>query len=81
MKILLVDDERLSLLDLEATVREVLPEELDPEDFTGLEAAYRQEVKPENGSVIVTYGRDGDSHIVRILDKKDHSLHAEVVLQ
>ncbi|MBQ5953164.1 MAG: hypothetical protein IJL47_03855 [Lachnospiraceae bacterium] len=62
-------------------VREVLPEELDPEDFTGLEAAYRQEVKPENGSVIVTYGREGDSHIVRILDKEDHSLHAEVVLQ
>ena len=62
-------------------VREILPAETDPESFTELEAAYRKEVKPENGSVIVTYGKEEENTVVRILDKEDRSLHAEFVLR
>ncbi|MBQ6293895.1 MAG: hypothetical protein IJK77_08510 [Lachnospiraceae bacterium] len=62
-------------------VREVLPEETDPESFTFLEAAYKKEVKPDLGRVTVTYGRSEEGCIVRVLDPEDGSLHAEFVLR
>ena len=62
-------------------VREVLPGELDPEDFTYLESVYKKEIKPETGHVTVTYGKEGEDHVVRILDPADASLHAEFVLR
>lgn len=62
-------------------VREVLPEAVDPESFTELEAAYKQEIKPENRSVLVVYGKEEEQHIVRILDKADRTLHAEFLLK
>ena len=62
-------------------VREVLPEKLDPESLTYLESCYRKEIRPGAGRVRVTYGREEDAHIVRILDEEDGSLHAEFVLK
>ena len=62
-------------------VREVLPEDVDPEDLLYLESCYRKEIRPGAGQVIVTYGREEDAHVVRILDEEDGSLHAEFVLR
>ena len=62
-------------------VREVLPEGTDPESFSHLESCYKKEIKPELGHVGVVYGREGEDHIVRILDPEDGSLHAEFVLR
>ena len=62
-------------------VREILPAETDPESLTDLESCYRKEIRPETGHVTVTYGREGEAHVVRILDPADRSLHAEFVLR
>ena len=61
-------------------VREVLPADVDPESLNDLESAYKKEIKPDTGHVTVTYGREGEKHVVRILDPADRSLHAEFVL-
>ncbi len=61
-------------------VREVLPEDVDPESLTRLESSYKKEIKPETGYVIVSYGRENEDHVIRILDPADRSLHAEFVL-
>ena len=62
-------------------VREVLPEGLDPESFKDLEAAYKQEIRKEDRSVLVVYGKEEDWHVVRILDKTDRMLHAEFLMK
>lgn len=62
-------------------VREGLPEELSPESLMSLDSVYKKEIKPETGQVIVTYGRTGAAHVIRILDPTDRSLHAEFVLK
>ena len=60
--------------------QEVMPEGVDNILFDDIEICYRKEIKPD-GTVILEYCSDGDTHCVIIKDKADSSVHSMIIMR